>query len=98
MRFTAPAFILPLSAALFVACAAPSTIDGFDTDVSLAEPIQPGSTEALAVLAVVNDPTVTFTVLDSEVGLDRRAAATWAAAASNESPHKRISTNEPPNR
>jgi phosphatidylserine/phosphatidylglycerophosphate/cardiolipin synthase-like enzyme len=38
------------------------------------EVLKEGSPEALAVLALVNDPAVTSDVLDDEVGLDKRAA------------------------
>jgi hypothetical protein len=48
-------------------------------DSSLARVMDEGTREASGVLAFLNDPTTTFTILDVDAGLDRRAATNLIA-------------------
>lgn len=59
---------------LAAGCTEPVGEDALDAIGHDASDIEEGSREETAVLALVNDPTVGFTLLDDDVGLDRRAA------------------------
>lgn len=70
---------LLLAAATALGCAAP--VGPIDDAEGLGIPlVDPGSPEALGILAFVNLPETTLALLDVDVGLDRRAATNIVAA------------------
>ena len=74
MRASIPCLIATLALLAF-GCAAPtSDPSGEPAAAARSAAIEPGSPEADAVLALVNDPATTFEVLDDDARLNRRAA------------------------
>ncbi len=71
-RFTGFVSVLALAAA---AGCAPTAPDRQSEDIGgVRIDVEEGSAEALAILALVNDPAVDVVLLDDDVGLDKRAA------------------------
>lgn len=74
MRTIIATALLSAAALSAVGCATPPPAASSEEIGNEHSDIEHGSPEEAAVLALVNDPAITFTILDDEVGLDRRAA------------------------